>query len=351
MRTQDWKKINFRYPSKIPTMISREERKYLYWVGKSFWSGKGVIVEIGPWLGGSTVCLAMGMKSSGHPTYKRLKVFDNFIWRDFMKVRAKLPLNPGESFENYFLENLADYREIIDHRKEALPDDVIPNNREAANMRFFETDHVRIIEKFSDDPIEILFIDGAKSFKSMLHLLKTFNNNFVPGKTCFICQDYKYYGTYWVPILMIKLEKYLEPVHNVIRGSTVTFRLISAIPSGLLNNIESNIDLMNTDEMLNEIKCASNKLIEDGDSLGGKNILLGGVKFLSHQNKIDSAVKEFLKIQSSWGLFDDTILLERAREYLNAEKSLKIFTPKRLKLTKFINKIRKTLKSKIKKVF
>ena len=97
METQAWIDVPFALPSAIPTMISDEERRYLYWLAARVWSGSGDIVEIGPWLGGSTYCLAAGMCDSGHRVAGRLKVFDNFIWRDFMADRAPLELRPGDS--------------------------------------------------------------------------------------------------------------------------------------------------------------------------------------------------------------------------------------------------------------
>ena len=47
-------------------MLSPEECQYLYWLGRSAWTGQGDVVEIGPWLGGSTVCLAAGMREEDH---------------------------------------------------------------------------------------------------------------------------------------------------------------------------------------------------------------------------------------------------------------------------------------------
>jgi len=216
VKTKQWSKLNFRYPDIIPTMISREEKRYLYWLGKSFWSGKGVVVEIGPWLGGSTVCLAMGMKESNHNSYKHLKVFDNFIWREFMQERAKLSISSGDSFESFFLKNLSNYRDVVEHYKRALPDEVIVGDRESAGIRFAEKDEVPILKSSFNDPVDILFIDGAKSYNGMLYLLKTFHKNFIPQKTYFVCQDYKYHGTYWVPAIITKLRNYLKPVHNIL---------------------------------------------------------------------------------------------------------------------------------------
>ncbi len=113
-------------------MISAEEQRYLYWLGRSGWTGEGDVVEIGPWLGGSTSCLASGMQASGHDARRRLQVFDNFVWREFMATRAPLPIRPGDSFETFFLENVSAYGDIIESHVRALPDETIESDDEAA---------------------------------------------------------------------------------------------------------------------------------------------------------------------------------------------------------------------------
>ena len=144
-----WQKTQYTYPETVPTMISREEKQYLYWLTKSLWMGMGSVVEIGPWLGGSTVCLAAGMKTSGNNTRNRLHVYDNFIWREFMSGRAQLPLESGDSFETFFLKNIKPYSEIVNHHVMALPDENIQGDFEAGKKRFVEDDRIPIIKKFS----------------------------------------------------------------------------------------------------------------------------------------------------------------------------------------------------------
>ena len=92
MEHRAWKWVRFIYPSEIPTMLRPEETQYFYWLGAS-------------------VC--MGKHASGRPSEGRLHAVDNFLWRDFMVARAALPLQPGESFEPYFLKNLQTYADLV----------------------------------------------------------------------------------------------------------------------------------------------------------------------------------------------------------------------------------------------
>ena len=48
----------------IPCMITKAEKRYLYWLIAETYTGSGAIVELGPWLGASTTHLAVGLKAS-----------------------------------------------------------------------------------------------------------------------------------------------------------------------------------------------------------------------------------------------------------------------------------------------
>lgn len=163
LKLNDWKHVHFDYPDNIPTMISAEEKRYLYWLGSFAWKGLGKVVEIGPWLGGSTTCLAAGMRVSDQNSTKLLHGFDNFLWSEFMADRVALPIDPGKSSEPFFLKNIKSYKDIVELHRRALPDEVIDSNIEAVNQRFSDDEKIPILDDFTDGPVEILFIDGAKS--------------------------------------------------------------------------------------------------------------------------------------------------------------------------------------------
>ncbi|MGE5342891.1 MAG: class I SAM-dependent methyltransferase [Candidatus Omnitrophota bacterium] len=336
-----WKKIHVNYPAHIPTMLTPEEIQYLYWLGRS-WNGSGRVMEIGCWLGGSTFCLASGMRDSGHDATKRLKVLDNFIWRPFMAERAALPLQPGESFEPYFLKNMAGFENIIDTRACALPDD--PGSHENIFTGFLN----------DSDTLDILFIDGAKSWPGMRYLLKTLNRYFVPGQTLLVCQDYKYWGTYWVPVIMTLLENYVEIVHNVRTATTVTFRLVKPIPDTLLDTIPPDQFNMKPHRLLNLLEKSATDLSTTGDNAGAANLKLGKVSFLLHRNEIGWAVDIFTGIQKSWKLHHPTWQLERVRTFLAKEKKLHLPRPRihqiadslRYRMKKIVGKIVRTLLKK-----
>lgn len=312
-------------------MLQPEDIQYLHWLGRFGWTGKGLVLEIGPWLGGSTVCLAAGMRASGHDTRRRLQAVDNFLWREFMAARAPLPLRPGESFEPYFMKNLSAYADIVVSHARTLPDEVIEGDHEASAKRSADGTEVPLLDTApGEGPVEILFIDGAKSWRGMVHLLRIVRERVVPGTTLLVCQDYKYWGTYWVPMMMARLGEYVEPLHNVLGATTTTFRLTREIPSSFVDTLEYHVKDIPTAAGLELIDAARMLLIDDGDRLGATNLSLCRVSFLAHQGKTDAAAVAFKEAQESWPALVQAPQLELARGYLRDEKKVAIPRPLRL---------------------
>lgn len=334
MEHRAWKSVSFRYPRAVPTMLAREEKRYLFWLGRDVWRGRGVVLEIGPWLGGSTVCLAAGMRASGRDARGRLHAVDNFLWRGFMAARAPLPLGAGESFEPFFLSNLGDHRDVVVSHARALPDERVEGDHEATAKRFEETAAVPGFDGLpGDDRIEILFIDGAKSWRGMRHLLLTTADRLVPGVSLLVCQDFKYWGTYWVPMMMARIDRYVEPIHDVRGGTTVAFRLTQAIPREAIEALPDHVAGIPTAEGVEGIGRAVALLARDGDASGAANVSLARVSFLAHQGHVDRAFEEFLRIQAAWPSWWDVTQIVLAGDYLRVEHGRTAPRPARIAMT------------------
>jgi len=341
VETQAWIDVPFALPSAIPTMISDEERRYLYWLAARVWSGSGDIVEIGPWLGGSTYCLAAGMCDSGHRVAGRLKVFDNFIWRDFMANRAPLELRPGDSFEAHFRRNVERFAHVVQSHTCALPDEAIAGDAEAAAKRSRSEEAVPPFASESDSRIEILFVDGAKSVRGMAHLLRVLTYRLQPGKALIVCQDFKYWSTYWVPILMARLRAWFVPVHDVLGSTTVTFRLDATIPQAVLADLPDHMADLSTDESLAAIDWAARLLHEGGDPAGAWPVRLSAVSLLAHQGHVTRALEAFRRCQAAWPGSVHQNQLERAGDYLAHDRGMSVRWPLRWRIARGRQRLRR----------
>ena len=302
----------------IPTMITGEEMRYLYWLGRNFWKDNGHIVEIGPWLGGSTACLASGMRHRIRHPERKCHVFDNFIWRDFMSARAGLPLNTGDSFQSYFQENLADFNDLLVVHRQALPEDDVPLDELANSIR--STGDEKKIEPLvwnTGEPVEILFIDGAKSWTGLAYLLRVFNEALIPGKSFLVCQDYKFWGSYWVPMMFEYFIEHFDMTHNL-NHNTVSFRLTRGISESEFDKMPDYkyIGIENGIELL---EAASQRLQNIGDRMGG--LILQGckVRFYLNMGNIDAAIHLFRKLEATWPIRFENHTINSMRAWLENE--------------------------------
>ena len=314
---EPWLREEFRLAG-VPAMISRAEQRYLFWLTRTRWRDEGHVVEIGPWLGGSTLCLAEGMAASEQTPRHRLHVFDNFQWRTFMARFAALPLADGESFERYFRENTAAHRQRIVCHALNLPDEAIPGDSLAEAARGARAPELDQFCWDSGEPIEILFVDGAKSWRGIRALMRCVASSLLPGRSLLVCQDFKHWGSYWVPLLIARIRPKLELVHIVRRGSTATFRLLQPLSVASFEELVDDVARLDTPEALADIEAMARWIATTGDTLGAAHVRLGSVQLLSHQGHLSDALATFEELQASWPLRGSKGQLDDARRHLVA---------------------------------
>jgi hypothetical protein len=294
-------------------MISDEERHYLYWLGSRIWTGVGHVVEIGPWLGGSTAALAAGMEANPVQTDRRLHAFDNFIWRDFMSQRASLGLRNGDSFRSHFDKNLRPYSKLLVTHTRSLPDDPVTSDPQARAIRDLDVEEDRVFQWPRDEPIEILFVDGAKSWNGLSHLLRQTGASLLPGASLIVCQDYKYWGAYWVPITMELLGTQLEIAH-VLDQNTVSFRVVSPLDEEDLQLPD--LSKLSVERGLSALDNARARLRAHGDAPGARILEVAKVRFLGHMDRSAEARRVFRMAERSWPANMTDGNLERTRIWL-----------------------------------
>jgi hypothetical protein len=201
IRHDAWEDIPIRSFPEIPTMISDQERRYLYWLAKDFYQGQGSIVEVGTWLGGSTACLAAGLVDSG--SAQQLFCYDNYVWMKGYEPRAMgIVLPEGGDFHPHF-------KRFIDAR--------------FLNVQSQKAQLSEIV--WQGGPIEVLFLDAPKNRADMISAINAFFPSLIPGFSVVVFQDFFYSPAYEVPATVCALGDTLSLVHTVANSSTAAFRV------------------------------------------------------------------------------------------------------------------------------
>ena len=204
----------------VPTMLVPDELRLLNHLAASYYSGAGLIVDAGSFLGGSTVALADGVRRNPkRPPGKVIHSFDRFEveqWTRGVFFPAETPA--GANFRAQFDANIAPYAELI----EVHDGDVCA-------------------ERWNGAPIEILFIDVAKHWSVCDHVTAEFFPHLIPGRSLVVQQDYLYH--HWVAWLHVTMEFYADYFEYVCDTdvNSVVFLNTKKIPDSVLrrNTVES----------------------------------------------------------------------------------------------------------------
>lgn len=188
----------------VSGMTSAAECRYLYWLAFSQLTGKGQLVEVGSWLGRSSLHLAAGLDHAGSAA--RLHCFDGFTWARSDPAKSDLPLKPGDNFQSYFEANVASFKQSVTATRTRISD-----------------------ISWSGGPVEVLFLDAPKKLPEITRCLEVFGPTLIPGSSVIAIQDYQYFPAYALAASLHTLRDRLELIHVVLDGSTVAFRVTGAI--------------------------------------------------------------------------------------------------------------------------
>ena len=187
--------------SRIPNMLTVEEQQYLIWVTSELRRGTGAVVDLGPWLGCSSAALAEGIRRSRGEV--RVQSLDLFEWRrDYMEHYFPADLPEGSDFRSVFREQTAAYADTIEPQRMDL-----------------------LAGQWSGGPIEILFVDAAKSWALTNAILRSFGPSLVPGESVVVLQDFKHMPTFWLPLVFDSRPDLWEELHDLAGGDTASYRL------------------------------------------------------------------------------------------------------------------------------
>jgi hypothetical protein len=196
----------------VPGMICGDEARFLHWIARDYFSGQGSIVDLGPLAGGSTHALCSGLALNPRVA-SGMRVHSYDLWR----------FEPG--WESFFpgerLERGDDVHPLFTKNVQAFGGMVASHPGNLLDLRW------------NGEPIEILFIDAAKSLELWQHILREFLPRGIPGRMLLVQQDWVCAECPWLHVTTARLSEYLTPVDSP-EGGTVVFLLQRPVPRALL---------------------------------------------------------------------------------------------------------------------
>jgi hypothetical protein len=211
----NWKDVPIGAIPYVPGMTLDDELKFFYWCCAKRHRPGNRVVELGPYVGRSTMALAAGVRRSADSTSKVMSI-DRFRWDRWMLAntfpytinglselqRARLTPAQLQPKEN------DSYRPIFDAYTERLKDSIEAVD---ADLETFQ---------WSGEPIDVLMIDAAKSWAAFDQIVRQFFPCMTDGAVV-IHQDYKHAATYWLhPVTERMLERGILSVAENVHGTT-----------------------------------------------------------------------------------------------------------------------------------
>lgn len=227
LKDKPWEKAeippNIYYPR---GMIGPEERRCFYWLARHALSGAGCIVDAGSFIGASTFCFAAGAAEN----------------TCFMKEKdGKLPRPVVHAFDVVqVLESYVGEAIRKDFRPIAKGDSYLDifEYQTALFASFIRLQEGDFLEKtWTGEPIEILFVDLAKTRQLNSHIVKEFFPSLIPGRSLLLHQDYFHCWHPYIHITMEYLRDEFDLLDEHIPFQTRLWRLSRDIPEGKLQRV------------------------------------------------------------------------------------------------------------------
>lgn len=187
-----WESPSFQTPpvlERARSMLNYWEKRMLYWVTLHAYEAEGLILDQGAFLGSSALCFAAALRNRGFAS-PLIHSYDLFRLGPF-ELQRHFPDDapPGNVTRPMFEANLAGYRDLVEvHEGDIL------------------------CQRWPGDPIEILFVDVAKTSRIWDHVVAEFFPSLIPERSLVVLQDYLFHESgAWHHAVMEKLAQHFEP--------------------------------------------------------------------------------------------------------------------------------------------
>jgi hypothetical protein len=206
-------------PRLVLGMTTLQEQKYFQRYASSIYTGVGEMVDLGCWLGSTTIPLAKGLGKNRQSDLKRGRIhsFDQFDWETWMEecvrgTKLEGKFKPGDSFLGEFESRIHSWSSYIHIHREDLR-------------------HTTWLE----GPIELLLIDAMKALDISKSILKSFFPHLIAGKSFLIHQDFAHYYTSWIHLIQYRLRDYFKLENAVLNSCSLVFRCVKNVPARILD--------------------------------------------------------------------------------------------------------------------
>lgn len=197
---------------KLLGMTSPSEQAFLEWYASTAFAGVGAMLDLGSWLGSSTISLARGLALNPQTaaTLQTIHAYDLFSWRPTMVTWVKGTkwegrLKDGDSFLPLFEELIADHPAIKPHAGDLCK------------------------MTWAGGPIEFIHVDAMKSWPLAKAIVRNFFTALHPAEGVIVHQDYIHFYESWIHIMQYRLREHFQKVHQVPSSSSVVFALTKPV--------------------------------------------------------------------------------------------------------------------------
>lgn len=219
--------------AEIPTETTTGERRFLFNFFKEVWSGNYSVLEIGPFLGGSTRAMALGMEANPNKLERaKLFTFDKFsdYYNPERLGNVLKPLLENGSLNGLTRDEILQSSQFLNvfktlHKNYSYSKFVQPIEGQLPNTPE-ETTLGNIFRLQPGMIFEAVFVDGCKSWYGTKYFMKELADS-LQQDSYFIFQDYGANTCFWIPCFVALMPDFFKLVAHV--DSTYTFRLLKPL--------------------------------------------------------------------------------------------------------------------------
>lgn len=221
----------------LPSQTSLNERMGLYQLCATHYRGDGEIWDVGTAAGGSTYCMARGLKDNASVAHRAIKGFDLFggySLEAFVKhpvIKEYVKKSRGAANDLDLFRHLnRDFSEFVDPVQLDLSVDFAPYSK--------------------TDSVEVVHLDSAKSLDLWQATFPVIAESLLPEGSWLILQDFERCRLPWHWMVTADLLRNgIAEIHSVYEGGTVHLRLREKIPADI---VDQNVAFDYTEDQIAE---------------------------------------------------------------------------------------------------